>query len=222
LHYLEDFKLSTVVYTAIFGNYDKLNEIENPQVDVDYFCITDGKFKSKTWQIMHYIPTNMDYCRAARYFKICPHRWFPEYDYSMWIDGNLKLRVTPDIQTVLGEKTLAVSLHPSRDCIYDEIVACEELNKGDSLIMHKQVEYYKSLGFPSHAGLWETNALLRRHNDAELCALNDLWWEQVSKYSKRDQLSFPFIFQGYPIKTLPLRYLFHQGIVNYHMHLRKI
>jgi len=60
------------------------------------------------------------------------------------------------------------------------------------------MKFYKDvIKFPSHAGLWETGVLLRKHNDRELVLLNELWWDIVKLYSKRDQLSFPVVFSDY-------------------------
>ena len=43
-----------IVYTALFGKYDKLLEIHNINKHIDYVCFTDNKdLTSKTWNIIY-------------------------------------------------------------------------------------------------------------------------------------------------------------------------
>ena len=207
-----------VVYTAIFGDYDSLNEIECPNSDFDYVCFTDNKeLTSSTWEIRTTSLFNIDSCRQARQLKIYPHKYLREYEYSMWIDGNMQLCVTPSILLLLDETSLALCKHPTRDCIYEEGIACKDLHKDSPNIINEQLSYYKeALKFPTHAGLWQTGILLRKHNDESLNKLSDLWWEQILKHSKRDQLSFPIIFQGYNFVSLPWNLMYQMITLRQH------
>jgi hypothetical protein len=42
----------SVVYSAIFGGYDKLSDKQYVIPDTDYLCFTDKGVESKTWKII--------------------------------------------------------------------------------------------------------------------------------------------------------------------------
>lgn len=81
------------------------------------------------WQIRP-IPKELDYLsdvKKQRIVKICPHRYLPEYDVSIWIDGSMQ--VMQDLncfvrQYDLDKCPLYVRVHPTRHCIYDEAEVC--------------------------------------------------------------------------------------------------
>jgi hypothetical protein len=51
---------------------------------------------------------------------------------------------------------------------------------------------YRDDKFPENCGLVQTNIVIRRHNDAYSKELMEKWWDELSKYSHRDQLSFNY------------------------------
>ena len=55
-----------VVYTAIIGGYDTLNEPRWKSDGVDFVCFTDRNIKSKTWEIRKVTPLYEDSTRTAR------------------------------------------------------------------------------------------------------------------------------------------------------------
>lgn len=48
------------------------------------------------------------------------------------------------------------------------------------------------MGFPRHFGLFETNVIIRFHNDPKCKAVMDTWWNEIETRTKRDQLSFTY------------------------------
>ena len=54
------------------------------------------------------------------------------------------------------------------------------------------MKFLKEENFPENYGLFDTSILFRRHNQYQVIRVMDLWCEVLSKYSRRDQLSFPF------------------------------
>ncbi|PKL73860.1 MAG: hypothetical protein CVV29_01220 [Methanobacteriales archaeon HGW-Methanobacteriales-2] len=77
-----------VVYTAITGGYDDLVTPEYVNEDWDYICFTDTDIESDFWQIKQMDDVNVDPVRKSKKYKILPHYYLPEYDYSLYIDGN--------------------------------------------------------------------------------------------------------------------------------------
>ena len=200
-----------VIYTCISGEYDTLMEPEYISEGYDYVCFTDQPFKSKVWQIRP-IPEELSYLsevKRQRCIKIKPHRYLPEYDFSVWVDANISLK--GDINTFINENcsnegaVLYVGKHPQRDCVYQEGEACIKIKKDTKENVNRQLNAYKKEGFPEHYGLPQTGIMLRYHNDESCKMLMETWWEQVERYSHRDQLSFSYaLWKNQDIKIMYL------------------
>ena len=134
--------------------------------------------------------------RTARYHKVNSHALNLDADYTIWIDGSQKLKTVPLVKQlvnpIVSKYSLASFKHPERICIYQEMQACRKLKKDNNLLMRNQINAYKTEGYPPYNGLVETACVLRKHCD-QITSFNKLWWEQISKHSFRDQLSFNYV-----------------------------
>jgi hypothetical protein len=188
-----------VVYTAIVGNYNPLRNPAHIDPSIDYVCFTDEprwfRLANQTvWQGRPFPPGELDSTRTNRQVKLLPHRYFPEYEYSVYVDGSI--RITGDIRTLLEEYKYPKMLchkHPKRDCIYQEGLACIDLKKETPEAINHQLATYRAEGLPEHHGMIEANVLIRRHNDPEIVALMQAWWHELQSKSRRDQISFPYV-----------------------------
>ena len=78
-----------IVYTALFGKYDKLLEIHNMNKHIDYICFTDNKdLTSRTWNIIYVNDDkdieNLDNAEKNRYIKILSHKYISkEWDLQV-------------------------------------------------------------------------------------------------------------------------------------------
>jgi hypothetical protein len=95
--------------------------------------------------------------------------------------------------------------HPHRNCVYDELKTCIDMDKDDRNIMERQIERYKREGLQEKIGLLETNILIRKHNHEEVKALNYAWWTEIENGSRRDQLSIIYALwkSKLPYEVLP-------------------
>ena len=194
-----------VVYTANIGGYDEVIEPEYIPKGWDFVCFTDKDLKSKNWKIKKVLPLYKDNTRTARKYKLLPHRWFPNYEYSLWIDSNIK--IVNDINELL--KTLdgfnystydhsQNQLDP-RNCIYQEGNAIFYLGqrsgnyKDDPNIIKKQLERYLLEGYPQNNGLVVQMQVLRRHNEKDVVKAMEEHWVELKHNSKREQLSFNYV-----------------------------
>ena len=186
-----------VVYTAVFNDYDVLLQPKVMPSNVDFICFTYKKDIAKgVWE--PYLINEYDTSPKLMSGKVktLPHQFFSEYDYSVWVDGNI--HIIGDIRYILEERlqeqntNMAIPLHPRRNCIYDEAEACIALDKADPEEIHAQMERYRNLGFPEEYGLSETRILLRKHNKKEVVEAMETWWKEYKKGAERDQLSFEF------------------------------
>jgi hypothetical protein len=143
-----------------------------------------------------------------RYFKFFPHKFFFDYDWSVYIDGNL--RILNDLSLIVDEMSRDEELigcpkHPDRSTVMEEIPVCRSLGKfssADLQIIDTQIEKYLADGMPENQPLTENNFIVRKHSDPRVQELMDSWWKNLEAYTKRDQISFPYVVwkSGLPIK----------------------
>ena len=217
-----------VVYTAIFGHIpDELRPPGRvaPDPSVRYLCFTDRIDRSKRigpWELGPPLWTHPDPRRMARYHKTLSHLVAPEAELTVWLDGNIQLRVDPWtlVERHLGDGLeVAAFKHRDRDCVYDELEACLRLEKDGAERMTHQVARYRAQGYPPRHGLAETGVLARRHSD-RVREFNRSWWDEIEQGSVRDQLSFNFVlwrlgldydrFPGQSIRSPYVRYQRHR------------
>jgi hypothetical protein len=166
---------SIVVYTAQVGGLDK------PREDILCFKNNLGFKESR---------------RAARIYKVLSHR-FIDADYSIWCDNIVHLKKKPeDYLELLGGKDIAVMTHPTNQSIFEEAEDVINGKYDDKTIVESQMAHYKSLKYKPEKGFAMTGLIIRKHTK-ELKELNNAWWAEISAGSKRDQLSFNYIFDSH-------------------------
>lgn len=209
-------KESIVIYTSIFGDSDGL--LPQPKIpEVDYYCFSDKPIKAFPWKVIIVEPKFNDPVRSAKEYKILPHVYFPQYQYSIWIDGNYLVEdnIPELINFSLCKYNMAAFNHnktkgDARDCIYDEFAAIIKLGeqngyyKDSPEIMQKQINRYLKEGYPPHNGLIFGSILIRRHNEHDVINTMELWWKEILAGSRRDQLSFNYIVWKTGLKFLYL------------------
>jgi hypothetical protein len=188
-------KNKLVVYTALFGDYDDLIEPPKGIQNCDFICFTDqDNISSDVWDIK-LIKNNEISSSENRKYKMLPHIYLNEYEYSIYIDSNIQIKTDPTalIDTYLRSHNIAVPKHFERDCIYKEIEECVVNNKITLFEKKYMLEILFSDGYPKECGLGENNIILRRHNDSNVIRLMEAWWDFYSNGPKRDQLSLIYL-----------------------------
>ncbi|MCI8641834.1 MAG: DUF616 domain-containing protein [Clostridia bacterium] len=188
------------VYTCITGNYDK--EILEPFLktsNIDYFLYTDNtQNKSVNWKIKE-LPSNVSKYNNIlknRYIKMHPQELFSKYDYSIYIDGNVKVMSDlTDLVYSLNEKTgVSMHRHQFRNCIYNEIEVCKIKKKGNYKKLKEQVERYKKEGFPKNFGMLEATIIVTDLKNKNAKLILDNWWKEfTSSESLRDQIALQYV-----------------------------
>ena len=129
----------------------------------------------------------------AKIYKILPH-YFMDTDFSIWIDGNVRLNCKPELLIdMMEDKDIMVFRHPNRNCIYEEATVCKEHNLDSHEVIDAQMDRYKKLKWGNEKGLGSCRIIVRR-NSEKIKQLNNLWWAEITSGSLRDQLSFPVVF----------------------------
>ena len=195
--------MKIAVYTFISGGYDTIKSFDKKFTrEADFYLFTDKvPEETKGYKIIEVpiVPGNERY--TSRYYKILSHVLFPAYDYTIWIDGSTSLTVSPRelIEKYLDSFEVAAFKYPDEDCVYIHAEKCMTAGRLGSYVA-LQMDYYRSVGFPEHAGLCEMRVLLRR-NTEDVTTLNNLWLETYNRWLTCDQLCF-----NYCLWRLNMRY----------------
>lgn len=191
-------------YTAIFGNHSGL--IRQPRFEnVEYICFTDSNLTANGWEIKKVPSMPNDPSRSNRYYKINPHLHLQDYQISIYMDSNVLMVNNPKmlIENLMNDVNMLAFDHQflkddQRNCIYKEHQHIVSLGartgryKDKLETMGLQMNKYKSEGFPEEYGLIHGAILIRRHHCDYVIKTMETWWEQVNKFSRRDQLSFNY------------------------------
>jgi len=205
-----------VIYTCITGGYDEVQEQTYVNPDYDYVCFTDdmGEPKDSMWEFRELAFSESTTVRNARWHKLHPHLLFPQYDQSLWIDGNIDILGPDFFDAILIEETdvIRVAKHPEQRYLRDEFALNRVLDKDDLNLMRLQEEKIAECGFDGDyqdGTFFETNVMWRRHNDERCVEVMDAWWWWIAHYSYRDQLSFTYVLWE---KNMSVGYLYNGNL----------
>ena len=185
------------IVTSICGNRDILSDPTVVHPNVDYFAFVDKKHDCKIWNQCQVFDFSTDekyeHRRNAKLYKVLPTMFLSQYDYVFWVDATHDVVAKPEelIEKYLSFSDIAVFVHRERNCAYQEMDEIDSLGYDHLDNVSRQREFYKKEGFPENYGLYELPVILRK-NTFETTKLNILWWEQICRFSSRDQLSFTY------------------------------
>jgi hypothetical protein len=206
-------------FTCITGGYDTLRLPEVLSPDIDYILFTDrpangyGVFEVRLIQLEEHDPA-----RASRHAKLQPHHYLDGYEFVVSFDANVMLR--EDFHPHLARfanSGLSLAFLPNTifNCLYKDAVSCAQSGRDKPEKIVPQMLAYQREGFPADYGLIEGNLFAARLQRPEVRAFFDAWWSELSRGSRRDQLSanyvlwklglkyFPFLGEGQNTRTHP-------------------
>ncbi|KAM0048835.1 hypothetical protein Hdeb2414_s0008g00278981 [Helianthus debilis subsp. tardiflorus] len=220
-----------LVASAIFGAYDLIkqpkNMSETAKKDVCFFMFIDEETASflrnsgdldnskriGLWRIVvvHKLPYT-DPRRNGKVPKLLLHRLFPNVRYSLWVDGKLELVVDPYkiLERFLWRKnaSFAISRHYKRFDVFVEAEANKAASKYDNASIDFQIDFYKTEGLtpyteaklPIRSDVPEGCVVIREHipiSNLFTC----LWFNEVDRFTSRDQISFSTVRDKITSKT---------------------
>ncbi|CAI5495520.1 unnamed protein product, partial [Closterium sp. Naga37s-1] len=181
--------------------------------------IPDANGKVGLWRVVVVAhPPYSDARRTGKIPKLLTHRLFPNAKYSMWIDSKLRLFVDP--LTILerflwrGGFEYAISNHYDRHCVWEEVERNKKLAKYNATVIDEQFEAYKADGLtmfnptdPNNlliSNVPEGSVIIRAHT-AAANLFSCLWFNEVDRFTSRDQLSFAYTYHKMARTSHPLR-----------------
>lgn len=183
------------VYTSLFGEFDELEPVRNPVEGVDYICFTDREREAEGWEYRVVSPDHDDPNLAAKRFKVLPAQYLPDYEWSLFVDANTVFlgRVDRLIHQYLVGNEFVMWRHPERCDVYAEAGAVGAMRRHEPFGPMEQVRAYERDGLPRNSGMLEASFIWRRNHSEDLRALMALWWEHITRFTKRDQLSLGYL-----------------------------
>ncbi len=202
-------KPKIAVVTSVTKGYDVIKLHEFIDNRFDYIVYTDAEFESSGLYSVHPLPfTGLDNARNIRYVKTHPHTLPGNYDLVVWLDASLM--IVGDLYPLLSKflksgQAIGANTHPLRKSIYEEFGACVKAKKENYKIMKRQIDFYKRDGYVDNK-LAECNFLAfnLRDKKKEVELAMETWWDQIRKFSRRDQLSFPYSLSKHGLGWYPL------------------
>ncbi|MEX2014759.1 MAG: glycosyltransferase domain-containing protein [Candidatus Saccharimonadales bacterium] len=185
------------VYTSLTKNYDLLKLPEIIDERFDYIAYSDdpidgmGVFDVRK---LNQPDFKTDSSRATRYPKTHPHVLLKSYEVAVWMDASMM--IVGDLAPLVDEfiksgRPIGNATHPHRQSLHEELEACIDLGKDDVEILKKQLQFYDSINFDT-SDLANNGVMLFNLNHPKLNRVMENWWEQICRFSKRDQLSFNY------------------------------
>jgi hypothetical protein len=187
------------IVTSLCGDKEVLHNPTIVHPNADYYAFVSKQHPSATvWKQLSAYSFSNDpkYAlrRNAKIYKILTNFFLPNYEYYIWADVSHDVIMNPELicDQYLKDKEISCFKHTARNCIYDEAKILLELGYDHKELIQKQIEFYSSKGYPKNNGLFELSAFARRNS----YAINNAclkWWDNICRYSSRDQISFKYI-----------------------------
>ena len=184
------------------GEHEGLNE--QPQIKfskLKHFCFTDDiNLKSDCWEMVYVSKLfPRDPHRSQRNLKIRPHYFLKDYKYSFYIDNTIVLKDTAEnfIKMIINDKKLDdkypnifLPFHSFRIDLMREFKECANLKLDTQSRIYEQLNDYLNINseYMKHKPYWG-GIIFRNHNNKDLINFSEIWFANVCRYSKRDQLS---------------------------------
>lgn len=198
-----------VVYTALFGDYEKINEQPTARSSsAEFVCFTDNRdLRSDTWEVRYVDPFLIgDSSRSSRFVKTLGYKELGARR-SLYIDNSVKLTCDPvDILDAwLQDRPVAMMAHQYRRNIDEEFTACLRAGVDSSARLKEQREHYRKF-IPAAFSvplLW--GGMIARTDHPSNQALMEVWFAHILRFSRRDQVSLPAAITqtGVPVRMVP-------------------
>ena len=191
----------TIIYTVITGNYDTIKQPLVVEEGVEYVLFTNNpEIKDAgVWRVVH-IPSELWQGRTesennillSRKVKILAHKYLPDdAEWSIYIDADMLIKgpLTRLLNDLHEDTLFAACRHSYCKSVNEEINDLKTKGMVDVTQIENQWQRYVEWGFKDDLGISENGLLIRRHKDARVTQLMELWWKEYQNGCLRDQVS---------------------------------
>ena len=217
-----------IVYSCLIGNYDNVTTF-NRQSGYDYILFTDQKIVNTNWSVLP-IPPEVEKLKISdikkqRYIKIHPHKFFKNYDLSIYIDANYIIKGDLDdflLNTLNPIDNIYIPHYQRGKGVKRAIEKAIEQKKDKFSLLNETLQRYSENSLLDKKGIVNAGLIVRKHHKKDCIELMDKWWEEVKNYSHVDNFAFNYAVFITGIRFLYISYQFTLDYFDHNEHLIKI
>ena len=191
----------TLIYTVITGNYDTIKQPLVVEEGVEYVLFYNNLeiIDAGVWKVVQ-IPSEQWQGRTerennillSRKVKMLPHKYLPkECEQSIYVDADMLIQgpLTELLKDLHEDVLFAACRHSYCKSVSEEINDLKAKGMVDATQIENQWKRYVEWSFEDDLGISENGLLIRKHNDARVTQLMELWWKEYQNGCLRDQVS---------------------------------
>ena len=200
--------LTKCFYTAIFAKqglpHDRLAPVESKIPGWRYICFTNVSMEPvEGWQIIRVWASSaaLEPRLEAKKYKWLSHQLLADFDIAVWVDAYIapnpmysELLKQWILEMIEQKKYIAHRAHDDRDCVYQECDAVVEYKRETAIKVAKARALLEEAKVPEHAGLFDTNIVVRFHKEAVVQDVSEKVYEYLKTVTYRDQLIIPLVY----------------------------
>jgi hypothetical protein len=202
--------MKTVLYACTNLDYDQIFSPVAPTPGVDFVLFADRRpwlVRGWQWRPLPPATRGLSPTLVNRYAKFFPQELFPGTDVSIYVDANTLILsdLTPLIDEFAASGAdIGLFPHKERTNIAEELAFARAVGRvppEDAARGEAQLAFYAAEGLPENHPFTENAIIFRRHASPALAPAMRLWWEQLGRFTRRDQLSLPYVLWKTGLRT---------------------
>lgn len=219
LEYVHKKNNRIAVYVCITGGYDELNIPTYIENNCDYYLITDIPSDQKIMNDEYYrrinvndiVPEEVETPKEQnRYCKSHGYEIFPEYQYTVYIDGNVRIcSPIAGLVSCIGNTGIALHKHPYAKDAYVEVMSLALRDRVKEEETKITMPKLAKEGFPRDYGMPECGVIFVDNGKVQSSKILDRWYKNYRDNEvKRDQIYMAYTLWQFGISmeeviTLP-------------------
>ena len=224
--------LKVVVYACTDLAYDRIFSPVVPTPGAEFLLFAARRprlVRGWRWRPLPAAVAGLSPTLANRWAKFFPERLLPaDTGVSVYLDANTL--VLADLSPLIAEfvasdADIGLFRHQERSTPEAELDFGRQVGKiaeADLETGRAQIRRYRAEGLPADAPFTENAILFRRHGRPALAAAMALWWDELEKGVRRDQLSLPYVLHrsGLAVKLWDWNYKYQNPYFMRYLHRR--
>ena len=166
-----------VVYSCLIGDYDEVSTFQK-QKGYDYILFTDLKINNTNWTVFpipdEVLKLNVNNIKKQRYMKIHPHKFFRNYDLSLYIDANYVIKGDLDdylINTLNPIDHIYIPHLQFGKGIKKAIETAIEKKLDNQNLLKEVMDRYNKLNILERSGIVNAGLIIRKHHTKDCIKL---------------------------------------------------
>lgn len=201
--------MKIAIITANIGDIDNVMGIPLQNNKIDYYIYHDLN--------LPFPLPNLNDRLKSKYIKIQTHRFLPQYDLYIWLDGRVQI-LSKDFVKEMIENIMDYDMcmfnHRERKSVYEEIgYIIKNIKLGNHYLLsrygnqclEKEARFYREEGIPKNYPLYACT-IFARWNNKKVNDVFDEWWKRCIEFSYFDQTMFSYCAYKFDLKINALEF----------------